>query len=83
MERFYTTLKSMEAQGKIQKLDQSIQFLRSNNTHQHADALLELKNCYSESLLFRNERAFRVYLAWSHIYDLPHHPAFAHVLTQT
>jgi|APCry1669192269_1035402.scaffolds.fasta_scaffold09047_5 hypothetical protein len=83
MERFYETLKTMEPPGKVQKLEQIIHFLRSNNTHQHADALLELKNCYSEPLLFKNERKFRAYLAWCHIYDLPHHPAFAHVLTQT
>jgi len=47
MERFYETLKTMEPPGKVQKLEQIIHFLRSNNTHQHADALLELKNCYS------------------------------------
>jgi hypothetical protein len=83
MERFYEILKSMEPPGKVQKLEQIIHFLRSNNAHQHADAFLELKNCYLATLLFKNEREFRVYLAWCCIYGLPHHPAFAHVLTQT
>jgi hypothetical protein len=66
---------------KIQKLEQMIHFLRSNQAHLHADVLLELKNCYS-SMVFKNERAFMMYMVWGRIRELPHHPAFAHALTQ-
>jgi hypothetical protein len=83
MEQFCDRLKQMDQAGKVQKLEYVIHFLRANNAHQHADAFLELKNCYCESLMFRNEREFLKYLVWCRIYDLPGHPAFAHVLTQT
>jgi len=66
---------------KVQKLEQMIHFLRSNQAHIHADALLELKNWYS-SMVFKNERAFMMYLTWGRICELPPHPAFAHALTQ-
>ena len=82
MERFYETFKQLDTAGKIQKVEYMVHFLRSNNAHLHADALLELKNCYS-SMVFKNEREFMIYLAWGRIRELPPHPAFAHVLTQT
>jgi hypothetical protein len=83
MEQFYNTLKQMESPGKVQKLEYVIHFLRSNNAHLHADAFIEVKNCYSTFALFKNEREFRLYWAWCRIYDLPSHPAFAHILTQS
>ena len=64
MDTFRDNLKSLPREQKVQKLDQVINFLRSNNSPKHADAFTELKNCYPSFPFFKDEESFRVYLAW-------------------
>jgi hypothetical protein len=82
MDTFRDNLKTLPRESKIQKLDQVINFLRSNNSPKHADAFTELKNCYPSFPFFKDEEAFRVYLAWCHIAQLPIHAPFSHILRQ-
>jgi hypothetical protein len=82
MDTFRDNLKSLPREQKLQKLDQVINFLRSNNSPKHADAFTELKNCYPSFPFFKDEEAFRVYLAWCTIAQLPIHGPLAHILRQ-
>lgn len=82
MDTFRDNLKSLPREQKLQKLDQVINFLRSNNSPKHADAFTELKNCYPSFPFFKDEEAFRVYLAWCQIAQLPIHGPLAHILRQ-
>ena len=82
MDTFRDNLKSLPREQKLQKLDQVIHFLRSNNTPKHADAFAELKNCYPSFPFFKDEEAFRVYLAWFNIAQLPIHGPLSHILRQ-
>ena len=81
MEEFYARFSQRDRDAKVKKLEEIIHLFRSNQAHQHADAFYDLKSCYSFDV-FKNEQAFRVYLAWLRIYELPQHPAFAHVISQ-
>ena len=82
MDTFQANLKSLPREQKLQKLDQVINFLRSNNSPKHAEAFTELKNCYPSFPFFKDEEAFRVYLAWFNIAQLPIHAPFSHILRQ-
>lgn len=82
MDTFRDNLKSLPREQKLQKLDQVINFLRSNNSPKHADAFTELKNCYPSFPFFKDEEAFRVYLAWFNIAQLPVHGPLSHILRQ-
>ena len=82
MDSFRASLNSLSRESRIQKIDQIIKFFQSNNSPKHADAFVELKNCYPSFPFFKDEEAFRVYLAWFNIAQLPIHGPFAHVLRQ-
>jgi hypothetical protein len=82
MDTFRDNLKLLPREQKLQKLDQVINFLRSNNSPKHADAFTELKNCYPSFPFFKDEEAFRVYLAWFNIAQLPVHGPLSHILRQ-
>jgi hypothetical protein len=82
MDTFRDNLKSLPREQKLQKLNQIIQFFQSNNSPKHAEAFMELKNCYPSFPFFKDEEAFRVYLAWFNIAQLPIHAPFSHILRQ-
>ena len=82
MDTFRANLNSLPRESRLQKLNQVIQFFQSNNSPKHADAFMELKNCYPSFPFFKDEEAFRVYLAWFNIAQLPIHAPFSHILRQ-
>ena len=82
MDTFRSNLNMLPREQKLQKIDQIINFLRSNNSPKHADAFTELKNCYPSFPFFKDEEAFRVYLAWCNIAQLPVHGPLSHILRQ-
>jgi hypothetical protein len=82
MDTFRANLNSLPRESRLQKLNQVIQFFQSNNSPKHAEAFIELKNCYPSFPFFKDEEAFRVYLAWFNIAQLPIHAPFSHILRQ-
>ena len=82
MDSFQRNINSLPRESKLQKLNQIIQFFQSNNSPKHAEAFTELKNCYPSFPFFKDEEAFRVYLAWFNIAQLPIHAPFSHILRQ-
>jgi hypothetical protein len=82
MDTFRSNLNSLPRESRLQKLNQVIQFFQSNNSPKHAEAFMELKNCYPSFPFFKDEEAFRVYLAWFNIAQLPIHAPFSHILRQ-
>jgi hypothetical protein len=82
MDALRARIQSMPLPQRLAKLDEIINFFRSNNSPKHADAFVELKNCYPSFPFFKDEEAFRLYLAWCRIVQLPIHGAFAHILQQ-
>jgi hypothetical protein len=82
MDTFRANLNSLPRESRLQKLNQIIQFFQSNNSPKHAEAFMELKNCYPSFPFFKDEEAFRVYLAWFNIAQLPIHAPFSHILRQ-
>ena len=82
MDTFRANLNLLSREQRLQKLNQIIQFFQSNNSPKHAEAFTELKNCYPSFSFFKDEEAFRVYLAWCHIAQLPIHAPFSHILRQ-
>ena len=82
MDALRTRIQSMDLGSRRAQLDQIINFFRSNNSPKHAEAFTELKNCYPSFPFFKDEEAFRVYLAWCTIAQLPIHAPFAHILRQ-
>jgi hypothetical protein len=82
MDTFRANLNSLPRESRLQKLNQVIQFFQSNNSPKHAEAFMELKNCYPSFPFFKDEEAFRVYLAWFNIAQLPIHAPFSHILRQ-
>ena len=82
MDSFQRNINSLPRESRLQKLNQIIQFFQSNNSPKHAEAFTELKNCYPSFPFFKDEEAFRVYLAWFNIAQLPIHAPFSHILRQ-
>lgn len=82
MDTLRARIQSLPVPERHAHLDQLIQFFRSNNSPKHADAFVELKNCYPSFPFFKDEEAFRLYLAWCRIVQLPIHGPFAHILRQ-
>lgn len=82
MDSFQRNINLLPRESKLQKLNQIIQFFQSNNSPKHAEAFTELKNCYPSFPFFKDEEAFRVYLAWFNIAQLPIHAPFSHILRQ-
>jgi hypothetical protein len=82
MDSFQRNINLLPREQKLQKLNQIIQFFQSNNSPKHAEAFSELKNCYPSFPFFKDEEAFRVYLAWFNIAQLPIHAPFSHILRQ-
>lgn len=82
MDGLRARIQSLPLPQRHAHLDQLIQYFRSNNSPKHADAFVELKNCYPSFPFFKDEEAFRLYLAWCHIVQLPIHGPFANILRQ-
>jgi hypothetical protein len=82
MDSFQRNINLLPREQKLQKLNQIIQFFQSNNSPKHAEAFSELKNCYPSFPFFKDEEAFRVYLAWFNIAQLPVHGPLSHILRQ-
>jgi hypothetical protein len=82
MDALRARIQSLPLPQRHAHLDQLIQYFRSNNSPKHADAFAELKNCYPSFPFFKEEEAFRLYLAWCQIVQLPIHGPFANILHQ-
>ena len=82
MDALRARIQSMPLPQRLAKLDEIINFFRSNNSPKRADAFVELKNCYPSFPFFKDEEAFRVYLAWFNIAQLPVHGPLSHILRQ-
>lgn len=82
MDGLRARIQSLPLPQRHAHLDQLIQYFRSNNSPKHADAFVELKNCYPSFPFFKDEEAFRLYLAWCQIVQLPIHGPFANILRQ-
>jgi hypothetical protein len=82
MDALRARIQSLPLPQRQAHLEQLIQYFRSNNSPKHADAFTELKNCYPSFPFFKDEEAFRLYLAWCQIGQLPIHGPFANILRQ-
>lgn len=82
MDALRARIQSLPLPQRHSHLDQLIHFFRSNNSPHHADAFVELKNCYPSFPFFKDEEAFRLYLAWCRIVQLPIHGPFSQILHQ-
>ena len=82
MDALRARIQSTPIPQRLAKIDEIINFFRSNNSPKHAEAFTELKNCYPSFPFFKDEEAFRVYLAWCNIAQLPINAPFSHILRQ-
>jgi hypothetical protein len=82
MDPFYTNLKAMPQQQRVEKIEHIIGFLRQHNALKEAMAFQLLRDCYPTFPFFSNELKFREYLAVSSISEVQNHRIVQQILAQ-
>jgi hypothetical protein len=82
MDEFRKKIEATTHENRLEVLRNVVGFLRQNNHHQIADAFYDVLACYPDIPLSKEQREFRLFLAWTRLDDFENNRLVRQIIGQ-